>query len=320
MPLRKKLLHVPVFGELLRLLTELPYYAWWFFRCKLLGQRHPLQSVIFITDRCNLKCKHCNVVREGPYVSTMTYDEVREQLKFSYEAGSRIVDFEGGEPLLWRDRVRGADLNSLIDLAREIGFFSTTVTTNAQQPINIHPDLIWISIDGLEAEHDYQRGPGTFARAMKNIAESSHPNMNVNMTVTAHNWRDFPKVAELVKNHPKLNRLSFSFYVPYEDRGLIVPPEVRAEIIATAIALKQAGYPIMNSQAGMKLLRDPRSFADHRACWISNFVTSDGTRIMHCPGQDAGVCDECGFGMGPEMSLLFRLHPEMVLSGLKVRG
>ncbi|MDR0435288.1 MAG: radical SAM protein [Propionibacteriaceae bacterium] len=302
------------------LLKEMPYYACWFARCKLLGQRRPLQSVIFITDRCNLKCKHCNVVMEGPYASTMTYDEVRGHLQFSYDAGSRIVDFEGGEPQLWRDRVKGADLNSLIDLAREIGFFSTTVTTNAQQPITARSDLVWVSIDGLEAEHDYQRGPGTFSKAMRHIDEATHPNMNVNMTVTAHNWRDFTGVAKLVRDHPKLKRLSFSFYVPYEDRGLVVPAEVRAEITATAGALKQAGYPIMNSQAGMKLMRDPKSFADKRACWISNFVRSDGTRVMHCPGQDAGVCDECGFGMGPEMSLLFRLHPEMVLAGLKVRG
>jgi MoaA/NifB/PqqE/SkfB family radical SAM enzyme len=302
------------------MLKEMPYYACWFARCKLLGQRHPLQSVIFITDRCNLKCKHCNVVVEGPYASTMTYDEVREHLQFSYDAGSRIIDFEGGEPQLWRDRVRNSDLNSLIDLAREIGFFSTTVTTNGQQAITARSDLVWVSIDGMEEEHDYQRGPGTFARAMHNIDESTHPNLNVNMTVTSHNWRDFTKVAQLVKDHPKLNRLSFSFYVPYEDRGLIVPPEVRAEITATAIELKKAGYPIMNSKAGMALMRDPKSFADKRQCWIANFVTSDGTRIMHCPGQDAGVCDDCGFGMGPEMSLLFRLHPEMVLAGLKVRG
>ncbi|MDR1355228.1 MAG: radical SAM protein [Propionibacteriaceae bacterium] len=314
MPLRKE--------QLLnqRIVKELPYYACWFVRCKLLGERRPLQSVIFITDRCNLKCKHCNVVREGPYVSTMTYDEVREHLQFSYDAGSRIVDFEGGEPLLWRDRVHGADINTLVELAREVGFFSTTVTTNAQQPINVNSDLVWISIDGLESEHDYQRGVGTFAKALHHISEATHPNMNVNMTVTAHNWRDFAQVAKLVKDHPKLKRMSFSFYVPYGDRALVVPPAVRAKITATANLLKRVGYPIMNSKTGIKLLRNPKSFAHYRACWISNFVESDGTRIMHCPGQDAGVCDECGFGMGPEMALLFRLHPEMVLSGLRVRG
>jgi MoaA/NifB/PqqE/SkfB family radical SAM enzyme len=303
------------------MLTEMPYYASWFARCKLLGQRRPLQSVIFITDRCNLNCIHCNVVRQGPYVSTMTYEQVEAHLRYSYEAGSRIVDFEGGEPHLWRDRARGADINTLIELAREIGFFSTTVTTNAQQPIFARPDLIWVSLDGLRDEHDYQRGAGAFDKAMANIEASDHPNININMCVTSHNWRDFVPVAELVREHPRLNRLSFSFYVPYEGRDLVVPPDVRSTVIDQALELKAAGYPLMNSRAGLRLMRDPKSFADRRACWISNFISSDGTRTPSCPGiLTPGLCDECGFGMGPEMALLFGLHPEMVVAGLSVRG
>jgi hypothetical protein len=76
----------------------------------------------------------------------------------------------------------------------------------------------------------------------------------------------------------------------------------------------------MNSLPGLKLMRDPQSFLPKKACWISNFISSDGTYVPSCPGEQAGLCEECGFGMGPEMSLLFRLHPAMVKAGLTVRG
>ncbi|MDR3037304.1 MAG: radical SAM protein [Coriobacteriales bacterium] len=300
--------------------AELSYYARWFFASKFLGRRNPLQSVLFITDRCNLRCAHCNVVKEGPEVTTMTYGQVREQLQYCYDLGSRIIDFEGGEPLLWRDDQAGADLNTLVDLARAMGFFSLTVTTNAQLPITANSDLVWISLDGLEQAHDEQRGSGSFARAFKNIDACEHPNLNVNMVVTNRNYRDFEPLATLVKEHPKLKRLSFSFYVPYESRGLLPTAAMRNEVIDQALRLKKAGYPLMNSTAGLKLLRDPQNFLHKRQCWISNFISSDGTRSPACPGERAGICDDCGFGMAPEMSLLFSFHPSMIKAGLTVRA
>jgi MoaA/NifB/PqqE/SkfB family radical SAM enzyme len=211
-------------------------------------------------------------------------------------------------------------VNSLIEEARRIGYYSITVTTNAQLPITAKSDLIWISIDGMRERHDAQRAPGSFDRAMRHIDECGHPNLNVNMTVTAENHQDLEAVSEMVKDNPRLRRLSFSFYMPYDDRTLCVTPEVRNEVIDTALRLKQAGRPIMNSNAGMNLLRDPRQFADKRQCWISNFILVDGTHLAECPGALAGLCEECGFGMGAEMTLLWRLHPEMVKAGLSVRG
>ncbi|MCL2025011.1 MAG: radical SAM protein [Coriobacteriia bacterium] len=299
-------------------MSELAYYATWFTKSKFFGQRKPLQSVIFITDRCNLNCKHCNVVTTGEECTTKTYDEVKAELEYCYELGSRIIDFEGGEPHLWRDGDR--DLNSLIDLAREMGYYSVTVTTNAQLPITATSDLIWVSIDGMREKHDEQRGAGSFDRAMENIAACNHPNMNVNMTVTSKNYEDFEDVARMVKDNPHLRRFSFSFYVPYEDRELWVKPEIRNHIIDIAQRLKKEGYPLMNSKPGMDLLRDPKNFIDKRQCWISNFILTDGTRLPECPGAAANMCEECGFGMGAEMTLLWKLHPAMVKAGLTVRN
>jgi len=297
---------------------ELFYYARWFFKAKFLRRRNPLQSVVFITDKCNLRCRHCNLVTSGPDCVTKSFEEVKADLEYCYGLGSRIVDFEGGEPQIWSDGDK--DINSLIELARTMGFYSITVTTNAQLPITATSDLIWVSIDGMREAHDYQRGNGSFDRLLKNIAECKHPNLNVNMTITSKNYHDFEAVANLVRDNPRLRRMSFSFYMPYEDRDLCVTPEIRNEIIDIALRLKKEKYPLMNSKAGLKLLRDPRQFASKRACWISNFIFSDGTRLVECPGAMANLCEECGFGMGAEMTLLMKLHPEMLKAGLMVRS
>ena len=82
-------------------LGQLAYLGQWYVRA-LLGRRAPLQSVIFILDRCNLRCKHCSVY-ELEHPRCKSFDTIREELEDCYRAGSRFVDFEGGELYLWKD-------------------------------------------------------------------------------------------------------------------------------------------------------------------------------------------------------------------------
>ena len=94
------------------------YLGWWFFGARVLGRKRPLQTVLFISDRCNLECKHCSVYNKtNP--RQFSYEEVREQLQYAYNQGSRFVDLEGGEVMIWRDG--DYRINDLIDLAKEIG-------------------------------------------------------------------------------------------------------------------------------------------------------------------------------------------------------
>ena len=81
--------------------SEFTYLPFWWIRA-VLGRHKPLQSVIFISDRCNLSCKHCSVYNhELP--NDKTFAQIEEELRYCYSLGSRFVDFEGGEPTLWRD-------------------------------------------------------------------------------------------------------------------------------------------------------------------------------------------------------------------------
>lgn len=231
-------------------LSQMFYLAKWFFGARFLGRKNPLQTVLFITDKCNLACKHCSVYsREKPH--TMTYAEVRDELEYAYGLGSRFVDFEGGEVMLWRDG--DFRINDLLDLAREVGFFSATITTNAQLPFaGVRADSIWVSLDGYGKYHETIRGEGTFARLEKNIAACGHPHLSVNMVVNKYNWESVADTIRYVRENPAIESISINFYTPFPDaENLMITQAQREAVIDTVIAMKRQGYPIMNSVSGL---------------------------------------------------------------------
>ena len=175
-------------------IKRLLYLGWWFFGARVLGRKRPLQTVLFISNRCNLRCRHCSVYsRATP--DEMTFEEIRRELEYSYRLGSRFVDLEGGEVMIWRDGDKRID--DVIDLAREVGFFSVTITTNAQLPFaGSHADSIWVSLDGCGKYHEMIRGEGTFARLERNIAACGHPHLSVNMVVNKYNWEHVAETIE----------------------------------------------------------------------------------------------------------------------------
>lgn len=294
---------------------RLMYLFSWFFRAKFGKVKRPLQTVLFISDQCNLACRHCSVYRkEHPHIKS--YEQVRKELEYSFALGSRFVDFEGGEPMIWRDGEK--NINDLVRLARQIGFFSVTITTNAQVPFKgCEADSIWVSLDGLGKYHDQIRGEGTFARLMKNIEESGHPALSVNMVVNRLNHPSVREAIEFVKSNPHIQSISVNFHTPFEGtENLMVNWGVRAEIIDEVIRLKKAGYPIMNSVSGLRLMRHNHF---RKQCWVSNFILPDGQKLAECQGKEAGLCDRCGFCMAGEMRSLLDLKFDTIRAGMKLR-
>lgn len=301
---------------MLKKIKQMFYLAQWFFRARFLGRKAPLQTVLFISDRCNLACRHCSVYKkENPHNST--YEQVRDQLQRSYDMGSRFVDFEGGEVTLWRDG--DYRINDLIDLAKSIGFFSVTITTNAQLPFqNSHADSIWVSLDGIGNYHEEIRGKGSFARLEKNIAECAHSHLSVNMVVNNLNYHSLEDTIQYATKNPAIELISINFFTAFPDADpeLVISKELRNEIIDQVIKYKKQGAPIMNSISGLKMMKKMSS--DNR-CWITNFIYPDGSEGT-CIGKNLGICDDCGFCMAGEMNALFNFRLDTVFAGLKLRA
>ena len=312
---------------MLHYVKQLIYLGQWFLRARFLGRTAPLQTVLFITDKCNLRCKHCSVYGSAGY-KQRSFEDIVEDMNYSYQLGSRFIDLEGGEPTLWKEakgnEARGEyyTINDLIDKALEIGFFSITVTTNAQQDFSwIRPQSIWVSMDGVGEYHDRIRGEGSFARLEENIRNSGFKHICVNMVVNALNHESLDMAMEYAKSNPAIEQISINFHTPYPGTEyLMLPIEKKVEIIDKVIAYKKKGYPIMNSVSGLKLMKRNAlgEIKLGKECFVTNFIYTDGSRSL-CLGYGTEQCRVCGFCMAGEMASVWHFKLDTILAGFKLR-
>lgn len=116
------------------------------------------------TRTCNLTCLHC-YSDSGPGIrGGLPIRVVRDALDDACELGYRTVAFSGGEPLMYRE------LREALAHAKALGM-RTAITTNGTllsahrlDPLASVLDVLAISLDGPEREHDRMRNrTGAFA-------------------------------------------------------------------------------------------------------------------------------------------------------------
>lgn len=291
------------------------YMPYWYVQSRILRKKRPLQTVLFVTDYCNLKCRHCTPAGHG-CSGMKSYEQIREELLYSYKLGSRFVDFEGGEPTLWQDGEYR--LNDLYRMAKDIGFFSCTLTTNGQRPFSgTLADSVWVSVDGYGAYHDAVRGQGTFAILDKNIRQSGHPALSISMAVNRINRPSLADTVRYAKDNPAIRSIAINLHTPFPGtEELTLTWSERIKVLDELLELKRQGYPIMNSYSGLKIMKR-RGFP--KDCWIANYILLDGTKLACCPGSILGVCEDCGFCMSGEMYCVLRLKTDTLRAGMDLR-
>lgn len=147
---------------------------------------------LYITENCQLKCKHCYMGERLERKLSMSYSQVIDYLKFFLKIGARNLTILGGEPTIHKDFVK------IVIYAREIGFEKINIDTNGldiSKFDKINPSVInyiRFSLDGpFPIYHDYIRGEGTFKRTIKNIKTiiDSGFNVAITSTITKHNYK-----------------------------------------------------------------------------------------------------------------------------------
>jgi MoaA/NifB/PqqE/SkfB family radical SAM enzyme len=177
---------------------------------------HPLtppEHVYFsLTNRCNLRCKMCEVYRdstaEESEISTGKIKEVIIQIR---DMGINHIIFSGGEPLLRKDLVE------IVSFAHANNIKMVDLITNATMLDNkIMGELIeaglnhiGISIDGLSQTSSRIRGPGVFEKVIKNInnlnirknnSGNNLPSVGVNFTIMGENIHDMLPLVNLARD------------------------------------------------------------------------------------------------------------------------
>lgn len=289
--------------------------AGFYVRRKIFGRDLPLLASFKLTYRCNLRCAPCPYHRRNDAAeASIDWGAATAALDALQRAGCRIVVFEGGEPLLWRDGTRS--FTDLALYARE-RFLCTAATTNGTLPLDVPVDVLWVSLDGTRETHNRLRS-GSFDRVWENLRMPPRGKLLAHYTMNRENWRDLERLLDVLKQRPAVGGVTLQLFYPYgqgED-DLALPPTERREAIGLAIRLKARGYPIVNSRRTLeKMITNGWTCRDR----LLVNVDPDGSITQGCYVRSRGEirCSDCGFTPVAELSGAFDLVPGSILAGWK---
>lgn len=136
-----------------------------FFKAKLFNKSIPLSVILCVTNKCNLNCWYCygeHHYRTG--CEDFSKDEIFTIIDQLSLLGTKIIQFQGGEPFLRED------LKDIIKYAKKKKMICDLVTngtlTEGKKDIFKLLDKLCISIDGKKELHDFNRGKNTHAKAV----------------------------------------------------------------------------------------------------------------------------------------------------------
>jgi radical SAM protein with 4Fe4S-binding SPASM domain len=146
-------------------------------------QEHGLY--IYLTNRCNLRCRHCYMNAGEELKDELTTNEVFQVLDSFTGAGGEVVTFTGGEPTLRPDFVKiikRAKSNHLTTCVLSNG---TLWTSQLIRECKESLDEIQISIDGFNAAtYQMVRCSDCFEKVLKTVDKLLSANVRVLVSVT----------------------------------------------------------------------------------------------------------------------------------------
>jgi MoaA/NifB/PqqE/SkfB family radical SAM enzyme len=278
-------------------------------RHHILRRRVPLICGLVLTNRCNLRCRHCKIPgRDDRHVP---FEEVKQVVDSFYQQGGRCLYLQGGEPLLWRDAQYG--IEHVVEYAHGVGYRTVVIYTNGTFPIETSADTVFVSMDGLRATHDRLRGT-SFDRIMKNVQDTLHASLYVNFTINAYNKTELEEFFSFVDGVERIRGTFFYFHTPYYGRDdLYIEPADRGVILQQLLQCKKS-YRILNSRAGLKsALRN-----DWKRPMDICTVYEHGATYRCCRyPNDPELCRNCGYLSYAEIDQTLKLKPSAIRSALE---
>ncbi|WP_081836761.1 radical SAM/SPASM domain-containing protein [Bacillus sp. MB2021] len=155
-----------------------------------------------VTNKCNLRCKHCYVE------AGMTNNEISKSEKdiiFNRILAAKpfSVLFTGGEcfeepstiEYMRRAYHEGIDIRVFTNGTNLEYFFDDLIEMSDRLTINV-------SLDGMESEHDFIRGKGNFNKTINNISGLIERNIqpSINIVINKINYKSIIDLLELLKS------------------------------------------------------------------------------------------------------------------------
>lgn len=185
---------------------------------------------IYLTDKCNLQCKHCFIEGDPKNTDFLTQSQIDTALKYFSKEKYSKVEFTGGEACI------SPYLVPSLKIAKKLKY-NTGVNTNGT---NVHlldqikpklVDKLTFSLDGATAKtNDFLRGKGVFKLCINTIKKAIDMGFYVEAIFTVHklNYHEITKAIKLL-DKIGVKRLSFNFInnrgTAILNQDLLLPPE-----------------------------------------------------------------------------------------------
>ena len=154
-----------------------------------------------ITNRCNMRCRHCLFASGEADHSELPYADLLSAVDQAYDLGCRIFYFTGGEPLVYPrfseicDHILKDSSCHIVILTNGRALATIKDWLKSQDLSRLH---FQISIDGMRKNHEDLRGPGSFAElenTLKDLADMQIAT-TLSMSINSNNVHEMIQVAE----------------------------------------------------------------------------------------------------------------------------
>ena len=210
--------------------TKLLFKLYDLARFDLFGRPKNNFGSVDITNRCNLKCRHCYFMEQG-YNCELSDEEWLDHFRRLRDQGFPFYQcsWVGGEPLLRKD---------LIERLMRL-FKSNVIATNGTIPLPAWPDVnFYVSVDGTESYYKKMRGKDFYQRIKAN-ADRADLKVTAAMVISKINYMCIRDLLDEWTG-TRVKAFLFQFYTPIKGHKDDLWPDwkLRDEILDQLIELK----------------------------------------------------------------------------------
>ncbi len=238
------------------------------------------------TFNCNLDCKYCGFssLEKKDAINT---DKGISLIKEMADAGTKMLTFTGGEPLLRKD------IGVLVEEAKRNGIYTTMNTNGILLPKRMdeikNVDMVQVSLDGPVSINDKVRGKGSYEKAVDGILISKMFDVDTIMMaiVSKANVDHMDSVMGLAEDLGV--KVLFQPVSPYYKASDNVD-----EFIPTAPKFRKAVDSIMEWKRGSDCVVNSFSVLNEFKKWPDGVVKKCPAGILRCRMGADGKLYACG--------------------------
>jgi len=264
--------------------------AYWKFKNMLFGVKFPMGISIDVTNKCNLRCKHCYFFKQN-HTKELSETKLLEKLKEIKKENPSIIhaSWVGGEPLL-RKRI--------LEEGTKLFLINMIVTNGTLELPKLKNCNFYVSVDGTKKYYEKIRGENIYEKVKKNADRDNIP-VFIKCVLNKQNYGCAEEMLKEWKK-TKVRGITFDFYTPIKGikEALWLNQKERDKVLDKLLELKKIyGDFISNSEKVLKAMKSENSGKITKNCLLPKATISldpMGKRKLPCVIGEKADCSRCG--------------------------